>query len=240
MIHYAVPALLVAMIVHANSVADADKPVPGTEALKLFNVLIGKWNGAGVPDGPPEKRQEGHWSETIDWRWKFKDKDAWIVATFEKGKYFTGGELRPLAEPNAFELKLTTLDKKELVFQGLFKERYLIVERTDTATKDTERLTFALLHSNRMTYTHEVKPAGKTFYTKLYRVGATKDGEPFVTTGFNEKQCAVSGGQGTTAVAFDGKTYYVCCSGCKEAFDKEPAKYAAEFEKKRLAFELKK
>jgi len=218
-------------------VSAADVPVPA-EALKPFNVLIGKWNGAGIPEGTPDKRQEGHWSETLDWSWKFKDKDAWLTVTFEKGKYFTAGELRALPD-QAFELKLTTVDKKEQVFQGKFKERYLIVERVDPSTKDTERLTFALLHSNRITYTHETKPAGKTFYTKLYRVGATKDGEPFVVQGFNEKECVVSGGAGSTAVTFNGKTYYVCCSGCKDAFNEEPAKFVAEFEKKRAAFDAK-
>lgn len=27
---------------------------------------------------------------------------------------------------------------------------------------------------------------------------------------------------------YRGKTYYFCCSGCKESFDKEPEKYVRE------------
>jgi YHS domain-containing protein len=27
-----------------------------------------------------------------------------------------------------------------------------------------------------------------------------------------------------------GKTYYVCCSGCRTEFNESPAKYVAEFE----------
>ena len=31
-------------------------------------------------------------------------------------------------------------------------------------------------------------------------------------------------------VAYQGKTYYVCCSGCRDAFRDDPEKYIKEFE----------
>ena len=31
-------------------------------------------------------------------------------------------------------------------------------------------------------------------------------------------------------MTYMGKTYYVCCSGCKDAFNEDPAKYVKEFE----------
>ena len=30
-----------------------------------------------------------------------------------------------------------------------------------------------------------------------------------------------------------GKTYYVCCGGCKDAFNDDPAKYVKEFEERK-------
>jgi hypothetical protein len=229
-----IPALILAW--SGLPAAEPEKTAPAREALKPFNMLVGKWNAAGIPEGPPDKRQDGHWTEVLDWSWKFKGDDAWIIVTFDKSKNFKSGELRALPKENAFRLKLETLDGRTLIFDGEFnKDRYLTLQRVDDKTKQTERLVFALLHSNRITYQAEVKPDGKTFFTKLYRVGATKDGEPLVVTGFNEKECVVSGGQGTSAVTFKGKTYYVCCSGCRDAFNEDPAKYVAEFEKKRAA-----
>ena len=41
---------------------------------------------------------------------------------------------------------------------------------------------------------------------------------------------AVSGGIGTIPVTYMGKTYYVCCTGCRDAFRDEPEKYIKEFE----------
>ena len=46
-------------------------------------------------------------------------------------------------------------------------------------------------------------------------------------------ECIVSGGLGTMAVSHKGKTYYVCCSGCRDAFNEEPEKYIKEYEEAR-------
>ena len=232
-------ALIMLCAISAHSSGE-EKKLPSIGALKPFNALIGKWNAAGVPEGTLEERNKGHWAETLSWEWQFKGDDAWIVVIFEKGKYFKRGELRHLPKENTYQFRIETIDKQALVFLGTFTERNLSVERTDDKTKETQRLVFSLLHFNRIVYRYDVKPADKTFYTKLYRVGATKDGEPLVITGFNERECIVSGGTGTSPVMYQGKIYYVCCSGCRDEFNDNAAKYVAEFEKKRAAFDKKK
>lgn len=40
--------------------------------------------------------------------------------------------------------------------------------------------------------------------------------------------CVVSGGTGATALTFEGKTYHVCCEGCKAAFLADPQRWVAE------------
>jgi YHS domain-containing protein len=42
-------------------------------------------------------------------------------------------------------------------------------------------------------------------------------------------ECVVTGGKGTIPIAYKGQTYYVCCSGCKRAFDENPEKILAEY-----------
>jgi YHS domain-containing protein len=34
-------------------------------------------------------------------------------------------------------------------------------------------------------------------------------------------------------VLYKGKTYYVCCSGCRDAFKDDPEKYIKEFEERK-------
>ena len=227
-----ISALLVASFVALDAAADPAARSP-REALQPFNLLVGSWRGAGIPEGTREERQIGHWTETIDCEWQFKGNDAWLTVRFDKGKHFAKGELRWLPDNDQFRFAVDTADKKTVTFTGALKDKQLTLERTDADRKETQRLTFSLLHPNRVLYRYDVKPEGKTFFTKLYQVGATKEGVPFAEIGAPEKECVVSGGTGTTSVTYMGKTYYVCCSGCRDEFKENPAKYVAEFEKKR-------
>jgi hypothetical protein len=233
-------AALLGLVVSAAAPA-ADAPAKRTprEALKPFNDLIGNWRGTGSPEGTPEEKQKGFWTEELTWSWQFKGADAWLTATIDKGKYFTKGELRYLADKDAYELTLTTPAKESLAFVGkLDKDKRLTLAREDDKKKETQQVVVSLLHFNRFLYRYEVKPAGKTLFTKLYQVGCTKEGVEFAG-GDGKPECIVSGGLGKITVTYKGQTYYVCCGGCRDAFNDDPEKYIKEFEAKKKEKEKK-
>ncbi len=200
------------------------------QALQPLSFLVGSWRGTGSPSGTLEEKQKGFWVETISWEWQFKDKDAWLKANFEKGKYFQSAELRFDPATKQYRFTATTSAKDQHQFQGTLQDKILTLDR-DTGT-GVQRIVFSLLHSNRYLYRLEEKPTGKVVFQKRYTVGATKEGEPFAV-GTGQPECIVSGGLGTSTVSFQGKTYYVCCSGCRTEFYENPAMYVAEYEKKR-------
>jgi len=213
-----------------------DSPPPKKtpkEALQAFNDLIGSWRGTGQPQlGTKEERDKNFWLENVAWEWQFKDKDAWLKAKFEKSKYFDGGELRYLADGDKYQLTLRTVNKESLVFQGQLKDKRLTLDRTDDAKKETQRIVVSLLHANRYLFRYEVKPDDKATFTAQYQVGATKEGEPFAG-GDGKPVCIVSGGLGTIPVTYKGQTYYVCCTGCRDAFKDDPETFIKEFEAKK-------
>jgi hypothetical protein len=131
-----------------------------------------------------------------------------------------------------YRLVLQTAGKETVTFEGELKKRRLILERTDEGRKEIQRLTFNMLHANRYVYRFEAKPIDQTVFTAVYQVGATKEGVPFAS-GDGKPVCIVSGGLGTSPVMYKGITYYVCCSGCRDAFMDEPEKYIKEFEAKK-------
>ena len=53
-----------------------------------------------------------------------------------------------------------------------------------------------------------------------------EDGESLAGAA-KKAECIVTGGAASIAVSFQGKTYYVCCSGCRDAFNEDPAKIIA-------------
>jgi YHS domain-containing protein len=210
----------------ADEPAKADSKV----ALQAFNDLIGAWRGTGTPEGTREEKQRGFWTETLQWSWQFKGNDAALVVAFTNGKHFTSGRLRFLHN-HEYELALTTPAKEELIFTGPLKNRTLTLERK--TEKETQRLIITLLHSNRLLYSYEVKPANRTRFTRLYQVGATKEGTAFATAGSSGPECVVTGGLGKIKVSYKGKDYFVCCDGCREAFQDNPEKCIKESEERR-------
>jgi YHS domain-containing protein len=195
-------------------------------------VLIGDWKGTGQPEGSLRERQTGFWTEEDAWSWRLKGDDAWLSVGFDQGKYFKSGELRYVPDKDDFRLTLKTNANAEQIFEGKLKDKVLTLEREDGATKEKQRLVFTLLHDNRFLYRFEKKPAGKTTFTRVYQVGATKKGVAFAA-GDSAPECVVSGGKGTMTVSYKGKTYYVCCSGCREAFQDDPQKYIKEYEERK-------
>jgi hypothetical protein len=210
------------------------KPSSPKDALQPFNVLVGSWKGTGAPEGTKEERAAGAWTETISWVWQFKDKDAWLVVEFDKSKHFTTGELRYAPDKDKkdveprFTLKLTAPDKSTATYAGTLKDKVLTLDRTDGPADEQQRLVFSLLHHNRHLYRFETRPAGTTVaFTRKYQVGATKEGVPFADVP-KGPECIVSGGLGTIKVSYQGKDYWVCCSGCRDEFKDSPEKYIKE------------
>ena len=222
--------VLLGGILAGTSLADAPKVSP-RDALKPLHLLVGSWKGTGMPEGTPDERQKGHWTETVAWEWQFKGNDAWLKLDIAKGKYFSGGELRSAGDE--FELVLATVSKEKLIYRGKLKDKQLALERAVPESKLVERLTFSLLHENRITYRIETRTSTGTTLTRKYLVGLTKEGVAFADIGPSDRECIVSGGRGTIAVSHNGKTYYVCCSGCRDEFKDTPEKYVKEWEAKR-------
>ena len=206
----------------------ADAPPAPKQALRSLNELIGSWRATGTPEGTREEKQKGFWIETIEWSWRFKGDDAWLLVTFDKGKHFVRGELRYQPDRERYTFTVETTAKETLTFAGTFQDSRLTLERTDEGSKEAQRLVFSLLHSNRYLYRYEVKPADKNSFARVYQVGATKEGEAFAGQA-GGPECIVTGGLGTISVSYKGQTYHVCCSGCRDAFKEDPEKFIKEY-----------
>ncbi len=206
----------------------ADEENPAKEALQSLNEFIGSWKGAG---GNLSKTE--NWKENFSWAWKFKGGDPSLVVEFKSSKNFDNGELRYLPEKKKYQLTVKDKDGGEQIFEGELKKKFLTLDRADPKSGETYRLTInTAAEGLRFIYTYSRKAKGSTIFTKLYEVASNKEGES-LAGGSKEKECVVTGGLGTIAVSFNGKTYYVCCSGCRDAFNENPAKIIKEYEERK-------
>jgi hypothetical protein len=224
-------ALLALTCAHAFSAGDKPTRHDPREALRPFNHLIGAWKGTGLPEGSREEKNKGLWIESMEWIWQFKGDKVWLQVTFADGKHFVRGELRHIPDKGVYQLTVQSTAKDKRIFTGKLQDRRLILSRFDDKKNEDQQLIFSFLHPNRFLYTYQVKPHDRSLYTRVYQVGATKKGIAFAAAD-GRPECVVSGGLGTIKVSFNGKTYYVCCSGCRTEFNADPEKYVKEFEEK--------
>ncbi|MDB5310090.1 MAG: hypothetical protein JWO38_4292 [Gemmataceae bacterium] len=218
----------------------ADPPKPAApdaakakKALQELQDFMGIWNLEGTQKVGAKTEA---WKEKVDWSWKFKSDEPAIKVSFGegKGKYFSGGELKYNVEKKKYQLALAGADKAEHVFEGdLLRSGGLKLERKDAKTGDVVRLTMNTLADGiRFSFKVEKQDGGKGLFATAFQLTGNKEGESLGASA-KKPECIVTGGAATIAVSYQGKTFYVCCSGCRDAFNENPEKFVKAAEKKK-------
>ncbi len=196
------------------------------KALREVQDFIGLWKLEGTQK---VGRRTEAWKEDVSWSWTFKDGNSWITVTFAegKGKFYKEGELRYDPAKKKYILKLSPAAKgaAEQVFEGTYTRGALRLTRKDAKSGDAYRLTMnTLAEGIRFSFKLEKQDGGRGLFSNVYALNGNKDGESLAGTS-KKPECIVSGGSASIAVQYAGKTYYVCCSGCRDEFNANPKKY---------------
>ncbi len=208
---------------------ESSPPTDAKEALQSFNELIGEWRGVGMPR---RGSQVGAWIESAEWVWDFQEKTPSILYDVKKGQLLESARLTWNPDQKQFHLKVTLPNEEVREYAGILDEaKKLVLESTADDAGKSHRITLTQLNEKRTLVLHEER-SGQGLYRRVAEVGYTREGTSLAVEGFGELECVVTGGKGTMAVSYQGKTYYVCCSGCKQAFDDDPVGIIAAHEKK--------
>jgi YHS domain-containing protein len=214
----------------AGGFSTAADPTPAEtvkikKAVKELQDFMGNWNLEGTQKTGAKTEA---WKEKIEWSWNLKDQMRSIKVTFAegKGKYFSKGEMTYALDKKKYVLTLVDKDKKEQVYEGdLLKSGGLKLERKDEKTGDVNRLTLNTLSDGvRFSLKMEKQEGGKGLFSSAFQMVGNKDGES-LAGGTKKPECIVTGGAASIAVSYQGKTYFVCCSGCRDAFNENPEKF---------------
>lgn len=198
-------------------------------ALTEFNSLIGEWRGIGMPK---RNSTRGAWKESANWVWDFDAKPLGIRYEVKDGKLVEQGLLSYDPEAQAFTLVIVAPDETKTTYVGTLDEKKLVLETPSGEDEEGRRLTITRLNEKRTLVLHEHRRAGQSFYSRVAEVGYTREGTRLADPGAGDPECVVTGGYGSMQVMFEGETYYVCCSGCLQAFQNDPAGVVADYRKK--------
>lgn len=208
-----------------QSSAQSKDAAASKAALQLLNEFIGQFKGDADP-----KNGKKAWKEQMEWGWKIKGDDVALSVIFKDSPYFKSGILK--YDPTKKQYVLTTInaDDKESVFTGEYKLRRLTLSNYNSKTNERMELVMSTNNDGaRFIYSISSGKGEKGLTKKLVDVAHKKEGEAIAGAGGKKTECIVTGGAGTIPVSYNGMTYYVCCSGCRDEFNANPKKYVDEY-----------
>ena len=234
--HWLIAALLIAAVSAGlqGSFADGDKPteqkrLTSREALAKFNAMIGGWKGVGQVK---RSSNQGAWRETSEFVWKIDKTSSAIEYRVKDGKHFKSALIGWDTKAERFTLVAELPDGKKRDYVGQFEGDSLVVESKPDADGIVSRISIKQLNEIRLLVLVEQRRDGQSLYTRLGEVGYTREGEKLASSEQTGPICVVSGGAGTIKLSHKGETYFVCCTGCRDAFIDDPETFIAEYKAK--------
>ena len=210
-----------------------EKVVSGFSALSF---LVGDWKGVAQPK---RGSNSGAWSEKANIVWRFDEKIACLLLQFEPGEkstriFFavTSQTGRPIIELHQSQKAVIALEMKEpekspapdsIALTDKSAQDHWVFESVSKPGEPRLRFTVRKINDLRLTMLFEESVSPEAAFRRQYEIGMTRAGARLANGNTGERQCIVTGGLGTISVAYAGKTYYVCCEGCKQAFEADPA-----------------
>lgn len=212
--------------------------------LKPLQVMLGNWRGTTRKEYGDSKAVDLH-----EWIWDLQTdrEQPALVLNSDKSPYFKTARLTWIAETQTFALSATDREDVAREYTGDYTDpvheivgpddkmhRVFRLELTQTADSaqqeggETWQVAFAQQENDR--YLLQVdKRRGQAAFRRYDTVSTQREGTSFALSDsdYGDKTCIISQGLGTIAVSHKGKTFWVCCSGCKSAFEAEPEVWIA-------------
>ena len=210
----------------------ADQPaeqISGKQALSKLQDYVGSWRGVGQVRRGSTK---GAWSESSDWAWKFTGDTASLTFKVDDAKYYATGTLRAVDGEAAYELVAETEDSKVKYVGQINEAGVLVLLAGDAPSGNPAKISIRQVADGKRMLMLFERRVGDDRYLRMAEVGYTRKGSNF-GKGTNYIECVVTGGVGTMPVTFEGKTYYVCCTGCRDYFNDDPAAVLAEYRERK-------
>ena len=211
--------------------------------LQPLQILLGQWRGTTRREFENFKAVDNH-----EWVWDLRTQPDQPALTLESDKspYLKKGRLSWDVKEQRFTLTAIDAAGTERSYIGDFSEpvqeivgsddklhkvfrlEFNQVETPETAGGELWQLAFAQQENNR--YLLEIaRRRGSAAFARYDTVSTQREGTSFAIsdTGYADKTCIISEGLGTTELTYKGRSYWVCCSGCKAAFEDDPETWIA-------------
>ena len=220
---------------------DAEKMESVVQAMKPLQIMLGKWRGT-----TNQKFKGFSAVEELEWIWDFRTDRAQPALTVksDKSPYIREGRLTYLPQEQLFQFTVKNPEGVEHMMRGKFEKEpeeftgddnkpqrtyKLVMIEGEPAGDEAWKVALDQQENNRYLVQFSRK-RGTGKFQMADTVGTQRLGTSFAASDedYGEKKCIISGGLGTSTVSYNGKTYWVCCSGCQAAFNDDPKRWLAK------------
>lgn len=214
------------------------------DAMRPLQVVLGTWRAI-------TNKAVGDFKsvDEVQWVWDLRTdpRQPALVMTSPGNPYFQSGRLTYDVAENQYRLTAIDHEGRTRTFAGGFAEepqefqgddrrlhrsfKLQLTEASGTVDGKRWQLVFNQQQNNR--YLLELsRERGNGRFFRFDTVSNQREGTSFALsdTDFKEKTCIISQGLGTIQVSHEGKTYWVCCTGCQAAFEEDPKRWIARRE----------
>jgi YHS domain-containing protein len=199
------------------------------DALSEFNSLVGGWRGVGQPSRNSNK---GSWIESAEWVWEIKKEHVGLRYAVKNGKQLASGLLTWDPKSKDFVLEATLPDKSQRTYTGKLSGTKLTLQSPADPNGSVHQIVVTLKDEKRTLVLFQSRPKDQQQFTRVAEVGYTREGTRLAEEGGGGPECIVTGGKGSMSTVYKGKTYYFCCTGCRDAFLDDPDAIIAQAEEK--------
>lgn len=203
-----------------------EQRVAAKRSLEEFNDLIGGWRGVGQPQRSSTK---GAWTETAEWVWELSKDTVGIRWNVKGGKQLTSALLSYSPDKKRYELTAKSPTGDERRYAGKMEEHSrLTLESEPDQDGAVHQVVITRLNEKRTLVLFQSRKKQQVQFARVAEIGYTRDGTKLAEQGADGPVCIVTGGKGTIRVAYKNKEYWVCCTGCRDAFLDDPESILAE------------
>lgn len=229
----------------SNSAATEQQAESVLSAMQPLQILLGKWNGTS------RKAQ----LDAPEWVWDFRSNRSQPALKFqsEKNVYIRSGELTYLPDERKYQFSWSTPDGEQRVLKGDFTkavqdvagdgnnkqlQRTYKLTLTEPPSPSSEQWQLAIEQFDNDRYVVEIeRRRGAGAFQRLDTINTLREGTSFALSDsdYGDRTCIISQGLGTMTVSYKGQSFYVCCTGCKAAFEEDPPRWIAKWEARQKA-----
>ncbi|HKI17759.1 MAG TPA: hypothetical protein VKA15_07750, partial [Isosphaeraceae bacterium] len=203
-------------------------------AFTALEYLAGSWKGQGVPKNDPANRFRG-WTEKHNWSWVFKAGNPVAFSlSVEGGRVLASGTLTydPARKLYVLDGVMPAPSGGPIRLEGALDRtgKQIVLESVGKVPHYAGSVRLSIWpNANFIRYTirEERKEPGGIQFSPFIEVGLTKEGESFASgaTAAERAKCIITGAASTMTVSYQGTSYPVCCTGCRDEFLESPEKY---------------